>query len=98
MLKREPSRQRPVALIGVDMRQTPDLLLIGDGRLATHLSHYFAQLGLSHCVWSRRLQAESRCPELGTLVHARTRALIAISDDAIEPFIAQHPELENAVR
>jgi len=75
----------------------PDLLLIGDGRLARHLSRYFAQLGLQHASWSRRMQAEGSCPELRTLVHSRTHALLAISDVAIEPFISAHPELESAV-
>src|SRR5258706_16468591 len=76
----------------------PNLLLVGDGRLARHLTRYFEQLGLSHATWSRRGQAEGRCAELDALVHAGTRALLAISDGAIEPFIAAHPELEGVVR
>jgi hypothetical protein len=80
------------------MGQTPDTLLIGSGRLARHLARYFEQLGLSHAVWSRRMHAEGRCPELKALVHSRTHALLAISDGAIEPFIAAHPELAPVVR
>jgi 2-dehydropantoate 2-reductase len=80
------------------MGQIADLLLIGDGRLARHLAHYFKQLGLDHAQWSRRLRAEGRCPELGSLVHSGTHALLAISDSAIEPFIWTHPELGSAVR
>jgi len=80
------------------MALDPDILLIGDGRLARHLAHYFAQLGLRHAAWSRRGQAEGRCGALAPLVHAGTRALLAISDAAIEPFVSGHPELDGAVR
>jgi len=76
----------------------PDILLIGDGRLAGHLARYLKQLGVPHAAWSRRLLAERRCSQLDTLVHCGTRALLAISDGAIEPFIASHPELLRAVR
>ena len=79
------------------MEQEPNLLLIGDGRLARHLTRYFDQLGLSHAAWSRRMHAEGRRPELKALVHCRTRALLAIRDGAIEPFISAHPELGSAV-
>jgi len=78
--------------------QVPELLLIGDGRLARHLTSYFEQLGLSHAAWSRRGKAEGRFPELRTLVHSGTRALLAISDAAIEPFVSSHPELRDAIR
>jgi predicted short-subunit dehydrogenase-like oxidoreductase (DUF2520 family) len=80
------------------MGQLPAPLLIGDGRLARHLGRYFEQLGLSHAAWSRRMHAEGRCPELAAFVHSGTRALLAISDGAIEPFILAHPELGSAVR
>jgi predicted short-subunit dehydrogenase-like oxidoreductase (DUF2520 family) len=80
------------------MGRIPDLLLIGDGRLARHLTHYFQQLGLDHVAWSRRPHAEGRCPPLETLIRPGTRALLAISDAAIEPFIAVHPELGVAMR
>ena len=75
-----------------------EILLIGDGRLAAHLARYFGQLGLRHVQWSRRLAAEGRCPELSTLVHAGTRALLAISDRAIEPFVRTHEELSGVPR
>jgi 2-dehydropantoate 2-reductase len=80
------------------MHEVPDLLLIGDGRLARHLARYFAQLGISHAVWSRRMHAEGRCPDLATLVRSQTHVLLAISDSAIETFVSGHPELEPAVR
>jgi predicted short-subunit dehydrogenase-like oxidoreductase (DUF2520 family) len=77
---------------------TADLLLIGDGRLASHLSRYFEQLGLSHARWSRRRQDAGCCPDLTRLVQPGVRALLAISDGAIEPFIDTHRELSSAVR
>src|ERR1700741_1957654 len=76
----------------------PELLLIGDGRLARHLAAYFAQLGRSHASWSRRGHAEGRSGELRSLVHSGTRALLAISDGAIESFVSSHPELRDATR
>jgi predicted short-subunit dehydrogenase-like oxidoreductase (DUF2520 family) len=74
------------------------LLLIGDGRLARHLARYFGQLDLSFSSWSRRMHAEGRCSALAALVGPETRALLAISDGAVEPFVAAHPELEEVVR
>jgi len=78
--------------------ELPDVLLIGDGRLASHLGRYFEQLGLRHVAWSRRLEADGRCPGLEVLVHSGTRALLAISDGAIEPFVQSHSELGKIVR
>jgi predicted short-subunit dehydrogenase-like oxidoreductase (DUF2520 family) len=74
------------------------IVLIGDGRLAHHLTRYFEQRGVAHAAWSRRMQAEGRCPGLDALVQSQTHALLAISDAAVEPFIAAHPELDRAVR
>src|SRR4051812_48733010 len=79
------------------MAQISDVLLIGDGRLARHLAHYFNELGLSHRAWSRRMHEEGRGPPLEALLHSSTHVLLAISDGAIEPFIAVHPELKSAV-
>jgi 2-dehydropantoate 2-reductase len=76
----------------------PDLLLIGSGRLASHLKRYFDQLGLRYVMWSRRSEAERLCSRLDTLVNSRTHALLAISDRAIEPFVQSHPELGKTVR
>jgi hypothetical protein len=75
-----------------------NIVLIGDGRLARHLGYYFQQLGLHHAIWSRRMEAAKRCPALRALVRSDTRALLAISDGAVEPFISSHPELREAVR
>ena len=75
-----------------------NILLIGDGRLARHLGCYFEQLHFPHLLWSRRAEAEERCPKLAALIHSGTHALLAISDGAIEPFIRSRPELNKAVR
>jgi hypothetical protein len=80
------------------MGRTPKILLIGDGRLARHLTCYFVQLGWKYAAWSRRMHAALQCPDLTALVHSQTHALLAISDSAIEPFISAHPELETVVR
>src|SRR5258705_7117136 len=88
---------KDVAVVDHSRTGTPDLLLIGDGRLARHLSCYLEQLGLRHAQWSRRMHAEGQCPELNALVHSRTHALLAISDGAIEPFTSAHPELGSAI-
>jgi 2-dehydropantoate 2-reductase len=78
--------------------EQPNILLIGDGRLARHLRRYFRQLNLNYAIWSRRIEAEKCCPALEVLVQPDTHALLAISDTAIEPFIRSHPELRKAVR
>jgi len=80
------------------MTQRPELLLIGDGRLARHLAHYFMQLGVRHASWSRGGHSDGRCPELAAMVHPGTRALLAISDSAIEPFIEANPRLQRVPR
>jgi 2-dehydropantoate 2-reductase len=81
----------------VIVAEQPNIVLIGDGRLARHLRRYFQQLNLSHAIWSRRMEAEECCPALSVLVQSDTRALLAISDRAVEPFIRSHPELGKAV-
>jgi predicted short-subunit dehydrogenase-like oxidoreductase (DUF2520 family) len=82
----------------VIVAERPNIVLIGDGRLARHLRRYFQQLNLNHTIWSRRMEAEECCPALALLVQSDTRALLAISDRAVEPFIRAHPELREAVR
>jgi 2-dehydropantoate 2-reductase len=82
----------------VIVAELPDLLLIGNGRLASHLKRYFEQLHLRHVVWSKCLEAHKLCRRVDALVHARTPVLLAISDGAIEPFVQSHPELAKTVR
>lgn len=66
----------------------PHYLLIGNGRLASHLTHYFALLGLPHKQWSR----QSAVP-LSSLARECDRILLLIKDDQIDNFISDHPEL-----
>lgn len=76
------------------MRQVPaldarPLGIVGDGRVARHLRHYFDLLGLSVCAWSRRTQASSP-PD--ALASCRT-VLLLIHDAAIVPFVDAWPAL-----
>ncbi len=57
-------------------------LLIGKGRLATHLAYYFKQLSVPYLQWWRGCEKSLRSQML--LVD---KILVLISDDAIEEFI-----------
>jgi 2-dehydropantoate 2-reductase len=69
--------------------------VVGDGRLARHLSHYFRLQGLSCVQWSRRQFAETGVTAAQALARADV-ILVMVSDAAIEPWIRQltssHPE------
>lgn len=70
------------------MRQVPNkYLIIGNGRLARHLCHYFSLLKIKdYSKWDRS-QPLARLHELAT---GATHILLAIKDNAIEPFIDEH--------
>ncbi|HYD18715.1 MAG TPA: DUF2520 domain-containing protein [Patescibacteria group bacterium] len=69
------------------MRQVPKYLIIGNGRLARHLCHYFSLLKIKdYSKWDRSQPIE-RLHELAT---GATHILLAIKDSAIEPFIDEH--------
>ena len=85
------------------MGQVPeraDFLLIGDGRLARHLSHYFHKRNfhkrkLTVERWSRRrgvIDSGTGAPACGLdeLLRRADRVLLAIRDDALEDFAARH--------
>lgn len=57
-------------------------LIIGRGRLARHLQHYFQLLGLHHTTWHRERTKES----LIIQANAATRILLCVSDQAIAQF------------
>jgi predicted short-subunit dehydrogenase-like oxidoreductase (DUF2520 family) len=77
------------------MRQVPvadaaPVGVIGDGRLARHLTHYLHLLGIPVRQWSRRastMSPEEACGECSTV-------LVLIRDDQIEPFIEARPGLK----
>ena len=76
------------------MRQVPTLDagpfgIVGSGRVARHLHHYFNLLGLPVCAWSRRGGTPSP-PD--ALALCRT-VLLLIPDAAINPFIEAWPDL-----
>ena len=68
------------------MRQVPHYLIIGYGRLAHHLSHYFAQLSLSFESWHRGLPSA----QLAIKMKRASHCLLLISDHAILDFIHQY--------
>lgn len=68
------------------MRQVPNYLLIGNGRLARHLHRYLLLLNLSIMQWDRSRPLE----ELEEKIRSATHVLVLISDAAIEPFISDH--------
>ena len=88
-------------------------LLIGDGRLADHLSHYFRARALRCTRWSRRRGvfdvaisgtsgAKSPNPPdpseaLAELIARADRVLLAIRDDALEPFVRDHQRGSDAL-
>lgn len=85
-------------------RQVPKrYCLIGDGKVARHMAHYFDLLGISHSRWFR---SNKRTPlqkikqlfstentSLKQALAGCDHVLLLISDDQIEPFIEQTPEL-----
>lgn len=68
------------------MRQVPSYLLIGNGRVARHMRHYFSLLNLPYSSWHR---GEPIADLLSCIAHA-THILVLISDHSIEPFIETH--------
>jgi hypothetical protein len=73
------------------MGQVPafsSFLVVGNGRLARHLRRYFELEALPYCAWSRKSSEN-----LSHLIASSSHVLLAISDNAIEPFITEHPEL-----
>lgn len=68
------------------MRQVPRYLIIGRGRLATHLAHYFTLLGNEFSLWHRDLTKQ----DLENFSSQATHVLFLIKDDAIEPFLSEN--------
>lgn len=70
------------------MRQAPRYLIIGNGRMATHMQQYFSLLDLPYVSWHRKNASH----ELQEKLCAATHVLLLISDGAITPFIEKHLE------
>ena len=76
------------------MRQIPNYLIIGSGRLSKHLSYYFALSNLSFNNWSR---ANNNQKQLEEFVKSSYVIILAISDDAIANFIEQNLTITNQI-
>jgi hypothetical protein len=76
------------------MRQVPHYLLIGNGRVARHIQHYFSLLHLSFDVWHR----QQPISQLHVHAEKATHILLLISDSAIDDFITQHLSQTTASR
>ena len=68
--------------------QRPIYGIVGRGRVATHLARYFELESQAYCTWHRGV---ADTPE--SVLASVPIILLAISDDALEPFIAQYPSL-----
>ncbi|MCJ7801737.1 MAG: DUF2520 domain-containing protein [Candidatus Marinimicrobia bacterium] len=67
-------------------------LIIGNGRLATHLSYYFNQLSIPYLHWCRECGKD-----LKSLIVQADIILVLINDDAIEKFV-QENRLQNKLQ
>ena len=76
------------------MRQVPNYLIIGNGRMARHFRHYLSLLGVDFSQWNR---SESPA-HLEELAQTATHIPVLISDQAIEPFITEHLQKSSAVK
>ena len=61
-------------------------LIIGSGRLATHLAHYFSLLNFHYKTWNRNETPD----QLSDLLNEKPIILLAVSDGAIESFYQEH--------
>ncbi|MGE3973365.1 MAG: DUF2520 domain-containing protein [Bdellovibrionales bacterium] len=69
---------------------TPSYGIIGDGRMAQHMAHYFRLREIPFKLWSRKLSQVSPHEEL----FEQDILLVLLRDSAIENFIEQNPELQ----
>ena len=68
--------------------------IVGDGRVARHMAHYFDLAGLPYASWSRR-EERAASGTVGTSLASCDVVLVLISDAAIEPFIEAHDDLRD---
>lgn len=69
--------------------QRPIYGIVGRGRVATHLARYLELESQEFFTWHRGMEGSP-----SNALASATIILLAISDDALEPFIAQHPGLQ----
>lgn len=74
------------------MRQVPEYLIIGNGRVAKHFRHYFSLLNLPFLAWHRQ-ESQEKLQESQKLA---THILLLIKDDHIPAFVSQHLSASNA--
>lgn len=68
--------------------------ILGDGRVARHVSAYFNLLGILHLNWARRTAQTTGVSPEEALKEAQI-ILVLLKDDAIESFIQEHPLLKS---
>lgn len=73
--------------------EQPRYGIVGRGRLATHLTRYLQLESQDYCNWHRGM-ADRPARTLAGASHI----LLAISDDSLEPFLRQCPELSARTR
>lgn len=81
--------------------------LLGSGRLARHLAHYFRSEGLEVRRWARKADPEANSPDpaqrpdpedrLRAAMADCSHVLVLLSDDAIAPFVAGHDFLKDKI-
>ncbi len=69
---------------------SPSILLVGSGRLAKHLCHYFELEKIAFDKWAREKQNKTKIDP--KILNAEV-VLLAISDSALGDFIKEHQEL-----
>ena len=72
------------------MRQVPEYLIIGNGRVARHFCHYLSLLNIPYQQWSRSGERP-----LSEMAKPYDTVFLLISDAAIESFIQQNACLSN---
>lgn len=75
------------------MQQSAKYLLIGNGRLARHFRQYFKLLNIPFLHWSR-----SDSHSVDNLLPATEKAILCISDTAIQDFIVEHKSVNPGVQ
>ncbi|MGE0443404.1 MAG: DUF2520 domain-containing protein [Gemmatimonadales bacterium] len=75
--------------------EAPGYALVGDGRVAHHLRHYFGLQGAATTTWSRREERESGLSLAAAVAPARV-VLLLVADDAIAA-VAARPELAGRI-